>query len=264
MDGGSNDYPDLPLPQDPLELSLRLLTLLPGSLGSQLHATLHAASLYAAMKYDALSYTWGDNTEGRTITVNHTHRIPLTDNLYRALRRLQRRDAPRIVCVDALCINQKNLAERQSQVEFMGAIYRNAKYVDVWLGEPQRSHSVATTGSIWHEWSFCRTWANDWSRNWPEKSRVATILARKEVEVFEDAISCTSPKWYERAWVAQEFLLASRVRFCAGPRCWSLQELDFATGIAGKSCPRLMELRSVLQHRFLRFQIQVVAHSLQV
>lgn len=34
---------------------------------------------------------------------------------------------------DALCIKQNDVAERQSQVRLMGAVYGNAKYVLCWL-----------------------------------------------------------------------------------------------------------------------------------
>jgi hypothetical protein len=36
--------------------------------------------------------------------------------------------------VDAVCINQENLLERNSQVQIMDQIYRNAETVRIWLG----------------------------------------------------------------------------------------------------------------------------------
>jgi hypothetical protein len=40
-----------------------------------------------------------------------------------------------MIWVDALCIDQENLKERNFQVQQMGSIYRNAAFVFAWLGE---------------------------------------------------------------------------------------------------------------------------------
>jgi hypothetical protein len=54
-------------------------------------------------------------------------------NLYEALVRL-RRLPPADYWIDALCINQEDLAERSEQVQMMGRIYGCAEEVVVWLG----------------------------------------------------------------------------------------------------------------------------------
>lgn len=37
--------------------------------------------------------------------------------------------------IDAMCINHEDVDERNSQVFFMGSIFRDAQHVLVWLGE---------------------------------------------------------------------------------------------------------------------------------
>jgi len=44
--------------------------------------------------------------------------------------------------VDAVCINQENLLERNSQVQIMDQIYRNAETVHIWLGHMMISVSL--------------------------------------------------------------------------------------------------------------------------
>jgi len=37
-------------------------------------------------------------------------------------------------CIDAICINQGNVAERNQQVKLMKSVYSRAKQVQVWIG----------------------------------------------------------------------------------------------------------------------------------
>lgn len=48
-----------------------------------------------------------------------------------------------LIWVDALCINQDDLAERGSQISIMNLIYQSAQKVLVWLGEADESTSDA-------------------------------------------------------------------------------------------------------------------------
>jgi hypothetical protein len=51
------------------------------------------------------------------------------------LFRLRRKDAPRIIWIDAIRINQNNATERNLQVSKMPDIYKKASEVLIWLGE---------------------------------------------------------------------------------------------------------------------------------
>lgn len=61
--------------------------------------------------------------------------ITVGGELYRALRHLRNDDEPRRIWVDALCINQYDIAERNDHVRIMGQIYANASHVRIWLGD---------------------------------------------------------------------------------------------------------------------------------
>lgn len=122
---------------------MRLVTLLPGSPESPLECEIVEAH-DLDVSYEALSYAWGDNELSNSVQVRHStgteqpsRNIPITRNLFEALRRLQL-NAPRTLWIDALCINQNDLTEKASQVARMGQIYRNASAVIVWLGEDEK------------------------------------------------------------------------------------------------------------------------------
>ena len=85
--------------------------------------------------FEALSYTWGESLHDEYVEVQDLIRIPITDNLARALRRLRHRTRPRDLWIDAVCVDQKNLEERSLQVAYMGEIYKRASRVIIWLGD---------------------------------------------------------------------------------------------------------------------------------
>ena len=115
---------------------LRVLRLLPHEENLDICCELQTHQLDSCVPYEALSYYWGhlDSAPPYFVTLNgHIWRV--TENLWRALFRLQRSSSVRILWVDALCINQSDVSERTHQVQMMGKIYSHAQHTIVWLGE---------------------------------------------------------------------------------------------------------------------------------
>ena len=88
----------------------------------------------AAGKYHALSYCWGSQDRTRPVTCDGQI-LNVTANLESALRRLRSPNVPRTLWVDQLCLDQKNIREREQQVGQMANIYRNSSKVLIWLGD---------------------------------------------------------------------------------------------------------------------------------
>jgi hypothetical protein len=87
--------------------------------------------------YLALSYVWGKRSQDRSIEIKGLGSVPVTDNLYAALRRLQpgeRNCMP--FWIDSICIDQESESEKNSQISKMRDIYSRAGRVAIWLGEP--------------------------------------------------------------------------------------------------------------------------------
>ena len=95
--------------------------------------------------YEALSYVWGSQDDPVVASIRGkrrelSHLTTITRNLEEALRYLRKEDESRILWIDAVCINQEDLAERGAQVSKMSDIFRHATQVAVWLG-PEAKHS---------------------------------------------------------------------------------------------------------------------------
>ncbi|KAH9233416.1 hypothetical protein K456DRAFT_1838489 [Colletotrichum gloeosporioides 23] len=128
---------------------IRLLTVHPGNETTALSGTLHSTPLEAAPEFEAVSYAWdtGSFTETlniisnpSTVSTSGEHEvsgaghISITRNVTSLLRCLRRESEARVLWIDAICINQANISERNDQVQQMRKIYSRARVVVIWLG----------------------------------------------------------------------------------------------------------------------------------
>ena len=86
-----------------------------------------------SIRFEALSYFWGDKAADRTLSLDNTP-FSIKPNLEAALRVLSKGKVERLLWIDAICINQADLKERNEQVRIMSSIYQQATRVIVWIG----------------------------------------------------------------------------------------------------------------------------------
>jgi hypothetical protein len=92
-----------------------------------------ALALPGTIRYTALSYMWGKAIAEHTISLNGTPYL-VRKNLWNFLHRARKDDFEGYLWIDALCIDQGTVRERNHQVALMGKIYSHADVVVVWLG----------------------------------------------------------------------------------------------------------------------------------
>jgi hypothetical protein len=122
---------------------IRLLILLPGSLDDPIRCEIVHVNLEDDPEFDAVSYTWateyGDDRLSRTVNIsNGSYYLPVTINCEAALRQLRRPGSRRKLWIDALCIDQSNISERNHQVGFMDLIYSKALCVRICIQDETR------------------------------------------------------------------------------------------------------------------------------
>ncbi|KAK0750123.1 heterokaryon incompatibility protein-domain-containing protein [Schizothecium vesticola] len=182
---------------------IRLLELLPSKNPSDVVImTLFCVASPRDQEYDALSYTWGDPKDPKhTITLNGQP-FDVGKNLYNALISIRGENRPRLLWVDAICINQKDDAEKAVQVAFMGAIYREAQKTVVFLGMP--------TEMSYPLFEFLK---RDSRIENVTQENVEEIMDELEVDktaVVASLIEFCDREWWTRVWVMQEYYLATR------------------------------------------------------
>jgi hypothetical protein len=117
--------------------SIRLIELQPSRKGA-LNCDLIEVPLEESPPYEALSYTWDGQSRDQYINCEGRN-LAVTANCKAALRRLCPSHKSRLLWIDAICINQSSIEERNEQVEMMLVIYATARRTLIWLGESDMS-----------------------------------------------------------------------------------------------------------------------------
>ncbi|KAI1126731.1 heterokaryon incompatibility protein-domain-containing protein [Nemania abortiva] len=195
--------------------AIRLVVVLPSTeKHSDIICKLCNSTLTTA-RYEALSYVWGDPSRRKPVLVNDRP-FQATENLESALRNLRYPNRHRVVWIDAMCINQNDVIERNAQVQQMGLVYKNAQRVIVWLGPESEDSGDAID-------FLRRTPMLDVATTSDKDYREYLVLFSLHLKAVSRLLR---RPWFTRVWCVQEFLFGNHVVFQCGSYCLERQELD--------------------------------------
>ncbi|MCJ1465603.1 hypothetical protein MMC07_004222 [Pseudocyphellaria aurata] len=211
-------------PLDPARSEIRLVCIAPASHDAPIVCNLIQTSLKDDCHYLALSYVWGDPSRVLPIQVDG-HTFNVTENLEAALRHLRLISTARSFWIDAICINQRNIAERNQQVELMGAIYKSAVQVQVWLGLETDSGTRILEAADRLGQKIIEVGLDQLLVKQPDREtteRLIAIIAAEFRQQYTNGVWLEELKgifdrpWWSRVWVQQEFALAKSAYFVCG------------------------------------------------
>ncbi|KAK1712016.1 heterokaryon incompatibility protein-domain-containing protein [Colletotrichum lupini] len=218
--------------------SFRLLMLHPRSTG-EISCNIFEASLDSdgIIPYEALSYAWGRIDLAASIIANGKT-LRITNNLFTALSYLRDNHVNKVLWIDAVCIDQNNVAERGHQVGQMAGIYRGAEQVIIWLGPPTHETNLLLGCLKELQKSLIRQKSRDdlvqaqeqWSKirqNSELDQAVLVDLQRKGL------ISLLRETWFTRIWVLQEVSNARAASIYSGRRSIQAYMLNIAAKLVG-------------------------------
>jgi hypothetical protein len=211
-------------PLDPQQSQIRLLHVHPSKwMDADITCHLSVESLdNPDLVYETLSYVWGKSYHNHFLRVGNVS-VPVTNNLWHAMKQFRYNDIERIIWVDAVCINQSDIQERSDQVSKMGKIYSRCASVEIWLGDPRKDVDLA--------FKFIAEWATGVTAEGKPASFTQYIsLYPKEGQSLDDFDENTEHMrtaramgslarrhWWKRSWTVQEFLLPPKGTFHCGP-----------------------------------------------
>ena len=212
---------------------LRLLRLRPGAQHNDLHGELFISYLdddstinaERRTPYEAVSWFWGRGAKDRLLRVDQDGRVymlPISENLEGVLRALREVDKDRILWVDALCIHQTNLVERNEQVPKMNLIYSQASCVLIWVGDREAPTDDSIGSDKVLDFISSRV-----LQIWKFDQLCDDLRAAKEWYGF---INLMKRPWFSRRWVVQEIALARQARLHCGRK--SIRWQDFADAVS--------------------------------
>jgi ankyrin repeat protein len=189
--------------------AIRLLRLLKGKFRDNIQCELFQAWIgqsEGGMPYEALSYTWGTIEKNATITADNSN-MRVTSNLYTALQYLRFKEEDRILWIDAICINQENMAERRHQVQHMNYIYKEAERVVVWLGEGTEESDLIMDSIKRLQENNVKV-EGDWRLSallWIDpQAGLGDINIRQLNELRKGMELMLRRPWFRRIWILQE------------------------------------------------------------
>ncbi|KAK3708335.1 hypothetical protein LTR37_011600 [Vermiconidia calcicola] len=180
-------------------------------------------------RYETISYVWGDpgkrafiKLDGRTVDVPASSAA--------AIRRMRLAEHPRALWIDAICINQSNVEEREQQVAMMGDIYRNSQGNLIYLGQDKdpvaTEQALKDTKAVLEEMNEetdgLRLVKGTTFDPWRETIKWAETGLRCSREQILSASSILNLPWFRRLWVFQEAALATVNTCFLGRSKWNL------------------------------------------
>jgi hypothetical protein len=166
--------------------------------------------------YEALSYTWGTkaNSEIAYIESEDTESstLQIQENLASALRHLRYENKPRTLFVDAICINQEDIPERNNQVTRMADIYTLAHRVVVWLG-PTSNNSKLGISTLEYLGAQVESMKDNWRCHSPNATHPTwyhpSCRLPYDQEAWNAIYDLINRPWFGRLWIVQEIHLAN-------------------------------------------------------
>ncbi|RMY70502.1 hypothetical protein D0864_10871 [Hortaea werneckii] len=213
-----------PLPQP--ETDIRLLSFNPGTQDpdtSTIELNIETFPLQDAPPYAAMSYTWGEPPAQETILIRG-HNFPIRWNCWYMLRQLQKHRPHGYFWVDAICIDQDDVEEKNCQVQMMGEIYESAKCVIACLGEHaddsrllfehlEDLDAAMATNKVAQEKIDV---ARGRSVCVPTFTWLGTIGRIVAFDLCRALNALMRRKYWTRVWIVQELRLARKVKLLCG------------------------------------------------
>ncbi|KAF1848773.1 HET-domain-containing protein [Cucurbitaria berberidis CBS 394.84] len=168
-------------------------------------------------EYEALSYTWSCSAD--PVIAHELSATPSTmkirANLALALRYLRYLDKPRNLWIDAICINQNDISERNREISRMRDIYSLATRTILWVGgETSDSAKALATLEYFGEQVECL--GGGQCADTPGTTQLGWFQTDCELpydeQTWSSLVAFFQRPWFTRVWVLQEAILG-------GERC---------------------------------------------
>ncbi|KAL1857044.1 hypothetical protein Daus18300_010492 [Diaporthe australafricana] len=226
---------------------IRLLTILPGEDEELIQLQLSAVKLDDSHdSYESLSYVWGNPKQPKKLVIVNGASLEIYESLNTFLMNIRpsTTSASRVVWVDAICINQNDMIERNQQIPLMDIIYQSSMRTVVWLGaETEGWYGAEKEGGkelfdMLHDLAQdARALKNSSTTTSLDKVKAADdtdsaslpailqrFLRREPVQSPKrdlylariDIWSILRCEWWYRAWTLQEILLSTSITLVQG------------------------------------------------
>ncbi|KAH8682092.1 heterokaryon incompatibility protein-domain-containing protein [Xylariales sp. PMI_506] len=167
-------------------------------------------------KYEAVSYTWGDESDKYAIQCNDGD-LHVTRNCFHVLYHLRHESENRYLWIDAICIDQNNKDECDQQLKLAWTIYTKSSQVISFLAYENNSHShfameyIRWCGELMDKIPFNPRNPKSLLQPLYVLNPLDLFLKRRGVsrqELIKEVQSIIENKYFTRAWTVQEIAVS--------------------------------------------------------
>ncbi|KAM7195816.1 Heterokaryon incompatibility protein (HET) domain containing protein [Rhypophila sp. PSN 637] len=180
---------------------------------SRIHCQFIVVPLASAPPYEAVSYVWGSPTKDKFISVNNTD-LAITSSAYEIIQRRHSFWRERVIWIDQICINQRDVNEKAKQVQMMRDIYTRAERVTAWLGNSPHAQLVQR---FFAELDMLNRSPN-FSSGQKLKEKIFSMHEERRSHLSAVSEFFRNP-WFRRVWIIQEAACAKRLYVMYGDVC---------------------------------------------
>ena len=192
-----------------------------------------------ASEYEALSWCRKGGVMDGKIQIRmagHPRPLYISEHLEVCLKRLRYNNKDRFLWIDAICIDQDNITERNAQIVQMTQVYEEASQVAVWIGD-EGDHSGL---------------AIDFMKNKVSSlSELDTVRLESENQ-SESWVACQklmSRPWFSRRWAIHEIASARESTLYCGRDSMKWQDFAGAVSLIAKVPSVTHRLSHVMERR---------------
>ncbi|KAL5316202.1 hypothetical protein ACEPPN_015247 [Leptodophora sp. 'Broadleaf-Isolate-01'] len=213
---GTEPFPYVDL--DSSKKEIRLVTILPAKSPTiQVACELSHGFSGDPLKYEALSYCWGSIHNPIAILLDNRE-FYVTRNLHEALCQFRLQDKPRTLWIDAICINQQSIPERNSQVLLMRTIYIRSSTTLIWIGPAFKDSDKMMDFISLEDKRLLDPTIDGGDEAWAA-ARYARAMEDPLLKPVWVALLklCQQPYWF-RMWIVQEAVFGTAPQICVGSK----------------------------------------------
>jgi hypothetical protein len=182
-----------------------------------LKLTTYPVVLSRDLDFDAVSYVWGTAPASVDVDCNG-RRLSITPTAYEMLLHLHlyKPEIKRPLWIDAICINQNDSKERETQIKLMPRIYASATQLVIWFGP-----STSQTRAFMEDFPQVVSLAEHWSPTIQSTDRRWRGVGwPPDGDNFWTGLFCLlNHDWFKRLWTFQEVILATKAVLLCGENC---------------------------------------------
>ncbi|KAM7219520.1 Heterokaryon incompatibility protein (HET) domain containing protein [Rhypophila decipiens] len=244
-------------PLNSLELEIRLLTIEPArDHQAPIICHLSHTRLSDNPTYDALSYVWGTPGEDPSSFPDSTNCHPPIHAPRKCFSRHPAsppRQKQRAIWIDAVCINQSDAIEKDTQLPLMWQIYEQANLVVIWLGEMTELAPLGVDdmqSRVGREYKFWNSTSGAFNQVAAEllgasgliKNGTNSVAAMHAAILTNEVVlgevrEILARPWWTRVWIMQEAIVARRLKIMCGDQTFDWdgvgRAIDRMKGVTG-------------------------------